>query len=49
MTETRKIAEQIKAKNNCSLILINQQAMEFVIAGLCESRLEALRYMLAIA
>lgn len=49
MTETRKIAEQIKAKTNSSLILINFQAMQFVNAGLCASHKEALLYMLSIA
>lgn len=44
-TETRQIAEQIKAKTGMSLILINAKAMQLVSMGLMGSRKEALEYL----
>ena len=44
-TETRKLAEQIQKKTGESLVYINFLAMGYVQAGLCQNRLEALRYM----
>jgi hypothetical protein len=49
MTQTRKIAEQIKAKTGLPIISIHTIAMKYVKAGLAANLLAAYEYMVEIA
>lgn len=46
-SETRLLAEQIQAINGTTLIMIQVQAQELVDMGIMETRLDALKYILA--
>ena len=48
-TETRILAEKIQAKTGSTLISINSMAMRYLVAGLFDTRLEALSYVLELS